>query len=78
MNARTVVHVLAAACLIGPPASSALAAGEPSNERSTPTPAPVVLHASNGFDWADAAIGAAAGVGVAVAAAGGITVARNK
>jgi hypothetical protein len=38
----------------------------------------VVLHTSDGFDWGDAAIGAAAGVGVVVAAAGGITLARNK
>lgn len=64
--------------MIGPPASSALAALEPSNQRSTPAPAPVVLHTSDGFDWGDAAIGAAAGVGFVVAAAGGITLARNK
>ena len=77
MYARPAVSVLATACLVGP-TSTALAADEPANQRTTPTPAPVVLRTTNGFDWGDAAIGAVAGVGAAVAAAGGITLARNK
>jgi hypothetical protein len=77
VNALLAVRALATACVIVP-ASSAFAADEGANQRTTPTPAPVVLHTANGFDWGDAAIGAAAGVGASVAAAGGITLARNK
>ena len=63
---------------MGPFGSAALAAGQPAKERSAPDSTPIVVHASNDFDWGDAAIGAAAGVGAALAAAGGITLARNK
>jgi hypothetical protein len=56
-------------------------AGEPKNEPPFTQPIPdvktVVVRAGNGFDWTAAALGAAAGVGGALAAAGGITLARN-
>jgi hypothetical protein len=56
-------------------------AGEPKNE--TPFTRPVadvravVVREGDGFDWTAAALGAAAGIGGALAAAGGITLARN-
>ena len=42
------------------------------------TPAPVVVRASNGFHWGDAAIGAAAGAGAVIAAMGALVLARAK
>jgi hypothetical protein len=77
MHRRITVGV-ALASLVGPLGSMALAADQPAKERPAPASSPIVVHASNGFDWGDAAIGAAAGVGAALAAAGGITLARNK
>lgn len=75
MNRRIAfAAALATSCLVGPHGAAALAAGQPSKERS----APVVVHASDGFDWGDAAIGAAAGIGAALATAGALTLARNK
>jgi hypothetical protein len=63
---------LAAICVIGSLAPAALAAGKSNNER------PVVVQTGSEFDWGDAAIGAAAGFGAAVAAAGCLTLARNR
>jgi hypothetical protein len=69
---------LATTCALGPPVATAWGANQPANERSAPGSAPIVVRHPDGFDWADAVIGAAAGVGVALAAAGGITLARNR
>jgi hypothetical protein len=56
-------------------------AGEPKNETPFTQPVPdvkaVVVREGDGFDWTAAALGAAAGIGGALAAAGGITLARN-
>jgi hypothetical protein len=60
--------------LSGALTGAAPAGGKPKNEQVTP----VVVRASGGFDWGDAAIGAGAGVGAALAAIGGITLARNR
>jgi hypothetical protein len=38
---------------------------------------PVVVKTSDGFDWVDAAIGVAAGVGATLAALGAFTLART-
>ncbi len=58
---------------------SAALAGGPSTGQSPPHGAtPVIVHTGdNGFDWGAAAIGAAAGIGAASAAVGGLTLARN-
>ena len=69
---------LAATCLIGPLASTAHAAGQPAKECAAPGSSSIVVHDSDGFDWGDAAIGAAAGVGASLAAAGAVTLAHNK
>lgn len=50
--------------------------GPPFTQR-VPDVKTVVVHGSNGFDWSAAALGAAAGIGAALAAAGGITLARS-
>lgn len=73
---HTVSPALATICLAGSLAPVALA-GNPRNQRPVPNASPIVIHASHGFDWGDAAIGAAAGLGLTVAALGGITLARN-
>ena len=56
-------------------------AGEPKNETPFTQPVPdvktVIVREGDGFDWTAAALGAAAGIGGALAAAGGITLARN-
>jgi hypothetical protein len=56
-------------------------ASEPKNGPPFTQPVPdirtMVVRGSDGFDWSAAALGAAAGVGAALAAAGGITLARN-
>lgn len=77
-RANTVALPLATICLLGWLAPAALAGGRPSDDRSVPNARPIVLHTADGFDWADAAVGAAAGFGAAIAALGGITLARNK
>lgn len=74
---QTVSLALPTTCLAGSLASAALA-GKPRNQRPVPNVRPIVIHASHGFNWGDATIGAAAGLGTAVAALGGITLARNK
>jgi hypothetical protein len=79
MNRRSTVGLaLTATCLVGPFAPAAHAADPPTNERSVPRSTAIVVHTPDDFDWGDAAIGAAAGVGSALAAAGGMTLARNK
>ena len=65
---------LVAVCVAASPAPGALAAGKPKNDR----PSPVIVQTRGEFDWNDAAIGAAAGFGAAVALAGGLTLARNR
>jgi hypothetical protein len=65
---------LVAVCVAALPAPGALAAGKPKNDR----PSPVIVQTRGEFDWIDAAIGAAAGFGAAVALAGGLTLARNR
>jgi hypothetical protein len=74
---KTIGLALATTCLAGTLAAGALAGGKPKNEPVHPA-TPVVLRAANGFAWDDAAIGAAAGFGAALAAAGAITLARNR
>jgi hypothetical protein len=60
--------------LVGaPPADGDSTSGGPA-----PSQRPIVVDISTGFDWGDAAIGAAAGFGVAIAAAGGLTLIRNR
>jgi hypothetical protein len=75
---RAVGAALAATCLIGPLGPAAHAAGQPEKERPTPGSNSIVVHDSDRFDWGDAAIGAATGVGASLAAAGAVTLARNK
>ncbi len=65
---------LAVTCLIGSQSPAALGGVQAPKERSIP----IVVHTSNGFDWGDAAIGAAAGLGAAFVGAGAITLARNR
>jgi len=66
---------------IAPTSQPVDAAGEPKNEQPFTQPVPevrpVFARGGNGFDWTAAALGAAAGVGGALGAAGGITLARN-
>jgi hypothetical protein len=64
--------------LVSSLAPVALAGGKPKPERVAPRATPIVVHTADGFDWGDAAIGAAAGFGAALAAGGGITLARNR
>jgi hypothetical protein len=56
-------------------------AGEPKNGPPFTQPVPnvnaVVVSGTDGFDWSAAAVGAAAGIGAVLAAAGGITLARS-
>jgi hypothetical protein len=72
---HTVAAALAAASVAGSLNPAALAddprSTQPSNGRA-------VIEAPDGFNWGDAAIGAGAGVGTAVAALGAVTLARNK
>ena len=66
---------------IAPASQPVDVASEPKNEQPFTQPVPdvktVFVRGGNGFDWTAAALGAAAGVGGALAAAGGITLARN-
>ena len=79
MNRRSTVGLaLTATCLIGPFAPAADAADQPTNERSVPRSTAIVVQTPDEFDWGDAGIGAAAGLGSALAALGGMTLARNK
>jgi hypothetical protein len=41
-------------------------------------PSPVIIVGAQGFDWADAGIGAAAGFGLAVVAASGLALTRDR
>jgi hypothetical protein len=78
---RTPAHprlLLAAVCVAATLTVAAPAAGDSKQQPTTPKPVPVVVRASDGFHWGDAAIGAAAGVGAAIAAMGGMTLARNR
>jgi hypothetical protein len=54
--------------------------GEPKNEAPFTQPVPsvtsIVVRSGGGFDWTDALLGAAAGIGAAVAAIGGVTLSR--
>lgn len=61
-------------------AALAAAAPGPAVPKQQPAPprTPVVVRTSDGFHWSDAAVGAAAGVGAAIAAMGVITLARVK
>jgi len=63
------------------PTSQPIVAGEPKNGPPFTQPVPdvktVVVRGSDGFDWSAAALGAAAGIGAALAATGGITLARS-
>ncbi|MDQ2911068.1 MAG: hypothetical protein M3R39_08655 [Actinomycetota bacterium] len=74
---KTTRLALATAWLAATLASGAFAGSTPKTENPVPKAVPIVVHTANGFDWGDAAIGAAAGLGVALAAAGGITLVRN-
>ena len=78
---RTPAHpklLLAATCVAATLAAAAPAAGDSKRQPTTSKPVPVIVRPSDGFHWGDAAIGAAAGVGAAIAAMGGITLARGK
>jgi hypothetical protein len=61
---------------------SAAVQGEPKNKPPFTRPVPraptIVVRAGGGFDWTDAGIGAAAGLGVALAAAGGVGFVRTR
>jgi hypothetical protein len=67
------ILALVAVCVAALLPPGALAAGKPKNDRPS-----VIVETRGEFDWTDAAIGAAAGFGAAVAIAGGITLARNR
>jgi hypothetical protein len=42
------------------------------------TPSPVIILGASGFDWTDAGIGAAAGIGLATIAAAALALSRNR
>jgi hypothetical protein len=62
-------------------ASVALAALSPVTHAGAPAPRanpePIVVKVDDGFHWGDAGIGAAAGVGAALVAAGGLVLVRG-
>ena len=51
--------------------------GEPKDEPPFTRPATVVVVSSGGFDWTDGGIGAAAGIGIALAGAGALVLTRK-
>lgn len=51
--------------------------GEPKNEPPFTRPVTVVVSSGGGFDWTDGGIGAAAGIGIALAGIGGTLAARR-
>lgn len=60
-----------------PSQQTPLIQGEPKNEPPFTRPATVVVTTSRGFSWADGAVGGAAGIGVALAGAGAVLLARK-
>jgi len=73
----TVRLTLAGALAAAVVASGALAGGSKGPD-PVPKTTPVIVRTATGFDWGDAAIGAGAGVGATLAAAGVITLARHQ
>ena len=71
--AKSIRLALGGLCLAGSFATGALAVGG----STTPQARPVVVQTSDGFDWGDAGIGAAAGLGVGLAATGALTLVRK-
>jgi hypothetical protein len=51
--------------------------GEPKNEPPFTRPATIVVSSGSGFNWTDGGLGAAAGVGIALAAGGLLTLTRK-
>lgn len=51
--------------------------GESKNEPPFTRPATVIVSSGGGFDWTDGGIGAAAGIGIALAGIGGTLAARR-
>lgn len=76
----TVAHAfrLAPAIFLAGSLVPAALAGDKPKPGIAPKATPIVVRTADGFDWGDAAIGAAAGFGAALAAGGGITLARNR
>jgi hypothetical protein len=68
----------ATTCIGAALAGAAPGSAAPKQPPAAPGTAPVVVRASDGFHWGDAAVGAAAGVGAVIAAMGVITLARVK
>ena len=70
MRRRLSATACTLALLLGAPAAAA--------QEERPARSPVIVEVSDdGFDWADAAIGAAAAIGVTLAGAGATLVARK-
>lgn len=79
MHCRSDVQARVAAiasfvALVAAPAAD----GDSTRGGPAPSQRPIVVDIPTGFDWGDAAIGAAAGFGAALAAAGGLTLIRNR
>lgn len=75
MRTQTIAKTLAVLtiCAVSASVASAKAAGP-----AAPSSSPVVVRVENGgFRWGDAAIGAAAGFGACLAAAGGLALRRD-
>ncbi len=84
---RPVVARVAQAATVTRSTAQPVIQGEPKNEppftrpvatvAADTNPATVVIRSSEGFSWSDAAIGLAAGMGIAAAVAGALTLAHK-
>ena len=79
-SSRRAKATVAVALALGATAPSAASAKLPPPDPPTSTHAVVFVQTSprSGFDWGDAGIGAAGGVGLAMLAAGGLVVAQRR
>jgi hypothetical protein len=77
---KSALALALAAVAVAPAAASAkpLPADPPGWPASTPTIQLVQAPPSSGFDWGDAGIGAAGGLGLTMLAMGGVVVARRR
>jgi len=75
---RAAVTAAVAVATIAPAAASARFDLNPYVPLPTPAPAVPVVRESGGFDWGDAGIGAAAGVGASILAVGGSLTTKSR
>jgi hypothetical protein len=74
---KTAAATLLALALAAPPAMGRPLIDPPTNPPLEPAPAPPVRATDESFDWGSAGIGAAAGGGLVLVAAGGIAAAHR-